>query len=81
MKFEKLLRLGPYAAFLQRRWRLAPARAAGALHNVFVTDYKCKKASLLETLRTHSKGWGGRRLAYVRWQHGRREDKGLSEHR
>ena len=59
MKFEKLLRLGPYAAFLQRRWRLAPARAAGALHNVFVTDYKCKKASLLETLRTHSKGWGG----------------------
>ncbi len=58
MSREKLLKLGPYAAFLQRRWRLGAARTAGSLRNVFSRDYKEKKIPLHKIMRLHSKGWG-----------------------
>jgi hypothetical protein len=58
MSREKLLKLGPYAAFLQRRWRLGAARTAGSLRNVFSRDYREKKIPLHKIMRLHSKGWG-----------------------
>lgn len=45
------MKLGPYSAYLQRRWGLASARAAGSLRNAFAGDYKAKKAPLLEIVR------------------------------
>ena len=57
MKREKLVKLGLYAAFLQRRWHLIYARSAGSLRNEFIADYKKKKASVFDLLKIHSKGF------------------------
>ncbi|OUO85656.1 hypothetical protein B5F44_13565 [Gordonibacter urolithinfaciens] len=56
-RHEKLLKLGPYAFFLQRRWGLKSARSAGSLKLAFAEDYGKRKASLREILRIHSLGW------------------------
>lgn len=55
-RYEKLLKLGPYAVFLQRRWRLISARAAGSLRAVFRSDYG-KGLPFAKVLGIHSKGW------------------------
>lgn len=54
---EKLLKLGPYAAWLQRRWGLASARAAGSLRIAFLDDYRRRKAPLRQILLAHHRGW------------------------
>lgn len=54
---EKLLKLGPYAAWLQRRWGLRTARAAGSLRLAFAADYRRHKAPLPEVLLAHHRGW------------------------
>lgn len=56
-KREKLLKLGPYAAWLQRRWDLKAARAAGSLRLAFLADWRQRKAPLLDILRIHHRGW------------------------
>lgn len=56
-RYESVLKLTPYAFYLQRRWGLRSARAAGSLRDAFSADYKRKKASIFEILKLHRKGW------------------------
>lgn len=57
MTREKLVKLGPYAIFLQKIWNLPSARSAGSLRNTFAADYKDRKTSLFNIVKLHLSGW------------------------